>query len=90
MSVYLTNLANSHRRHAAAATTDRERQHWTAEAQRFEELAALTLSDPAAAHRMYQPTRSYEPPVSDECTDGRCGNCWDDTCGCTLCGHPGT
>jgi hypothetical protein len=27
--------------------------------------------------------------VSDECAAGRCGNCWDDTCGCPMCGHPG-
>jgi hypothetical protein len=27
--------------------------------------------------------------VSDVCAAGRCGNCWDDACGCPMCGHSG-
>lgn len=26
--------------------------------------------------------------VSAECATGRCGNCYDDYCGCPFCDHP--
>ncbi len=27
--------------------------------------------------------------VSTSCQQGRCADCWDDTCDCIACGHPG-
>jgi hypothetical protein len=45
---------------AATASTNAEANHWWAEAERFEDLTVLAITDPAAARAAYRPTRAYE------------------------------
>ncbi len=61
LNIRFTVTAEGHRRLEAAASSEPERLHWRRQAERFEELAALAMTDPAEARRRYMPTAAYQP-----------------------------
>ncbi|GAB7044938.1 hypothetical protein [Catenuloplanes indicus] len=66
--LHLANIAAGHRRLQASADTAHEAAHWDAEAARFEQLAEIAQTDPAAARAAYRPTNAYDPTSAQEAT----------------------
>lgn len=60
---HYAHVADSHRIKAINADTEHERMHWDGEAHRFEQLAEMERTDPAAARAAYRPTSAYDPTI---------------------------